>query len=109
MATLRYADTASITDWSFVQESDLEIISAPIDGLCLNYYQPDLVGAATPPRDDPHGPYPGGENVAWHRAPGPRTDMDWPIDPSGLEEVLRRSLARLHRTPRPSNLPGARS
>jgi beta-glucosidase len=83
-------DLAEITDWSFVRPGDLEIIGAPIDGLGLNYYQPDLVGTANPPRDDPHGPYPTGERVAWHRTPGPRTDMDWPIDPSGLEEVLLR-------------------
>ncbi|WP_239123939.1 GH1 family beta-glucosidase [Rhizocola hellebori] len=84
------ADTAQTSDWSFVREGDLEIIGAPIDGLGLNYYQPDLVSAANPPRDDPHGPYPTGDRVTWHRAEGPRTDMDWPIDPSGLEEILLR-------------------
>jgi beta-glucosidase len=84
------ADTAEITDWSFVQSGDLELISAPLDGLGLNYYQPDLVGAADPVRDDPNGPYPTGEHVAWHQTEGPRTDMDWPIDPTGLEDVLLR-------------------
>ncbi len=83
-------DTSEITDWSFVRDGDLAIISAPIDGLGLNYYQPDLVSAANPPRDEPHGPYPTGEKVQWHRIPGPRTEMDWPIDPSGLEEILLR-------------------
>ncbi|HCT77046.1 MAG TPA: beta-glucosidase [Micromonosporaceae bacterium] len=84
------ADTAEISDWSFVQDGDLETIHQPLDALGLNYYQPDLVGAAVPERVDPHGPYPTGEKVAWHRHPVPHTDMDWPIDPSGLEEILLR-------------------
>jgi beta-glucosidase len=83
-------DTREITDWGFVRPGDLDVINAPIDALGLNYYQPDLVGAANPERHDPRGAYPHGGKVLWHRAPGPRTDMDWPIDPSGLEEILLR-------------------
>ena len=40
------ADTAAVTDWAFVRAGDLATISAPIDALGVNYYQPDLVGAA---------------------------------------------------------------
>ena len=38
-------DTREISDWSFVQPGDLEIISRPIDLLGVNYYQPNLVRA----------------------------------------------------------------
>ena len=38
------AFTSGATDWSFVQDGDLEIISAPIDVLGVNFYNPGLVG-----------------------------------------------------------------
>ncbi len=39
--------TAAFTDWSFVQDGDLEIISAPLDALGLNYYSTATVRAGT--------------------------------------------------------------
>ena len=67
------ADTAEITDWSFVRGGDREIIGAPINELGLNYYQPDLVSAANPPRDEPHGPYRTATgHLASHRRPAHR-------------------------------------
>jgi beta-glucosidase len=84
------ADTAGITDWSFVRDGDLAAIGAPIDALCLNYYQPDLVGAAEPGGSDPATPYPAAERVAFHSYPGPVTAMGWAIEPTGLRDVLLR-------------------
>ncbi len=83
-------DTKTISDWAHVQETDLQIISQKIDGLGLNYYQPDLVGAAEPGTGETDGPYPNNDKVKWHRVSGPRTEMDWPVDPTGLEEILLR-------------------
>ncbi|WP_143664196.1 family 1 glycosylhydrolase, partial [Streptomyces murinus] len=40
------ADTASVTDWSFVQDGDLAAAKAPLNALGLNYYTPALVSAA---------------------------------------------------------------
>jgi beta-glucosidase len=80
------ADTAWLTDWSFVADGDLAIISEPVDALCVNYYQPDLVGAGA----GPHRPYPTGGTVTFHAPPGPVTAMGWAIDPSGLREMLLR-------------------
>ena len=37
------ADTAAVTDWSFVRAGDLAAIAAPIDLLGVNYYTPTLV------------------------------------------------------------------
>jgi beta-glucosidase len=86
------ADTAAVTDWSFVRPGDLEMINAPIDVVGANYYQPDLVGAGTEPTCGPW-PFPGSEHVVFHQPPGPVTAMGWTIDPTGLRELL----IRLHR------------
>jgi beta-glucosidase len=84
------ADTASVCDWVFLRDGDVEIIGTPIDALGLNYYQPSLVGAAATPAPPGPSPWPACEGVAFHPVPGPVTDMDWPIDPSGLREILLR-------------------
>ncbi|MEU8265243.1 GH1 family beta-glucosidase [Micromonospora sp. NPDC048999] len=92
------ADTASVTDWSVVQDGDLDLIAAPLDALCVNYYQPDLVSAAPDGQHDPHTPYPAAERVAFHPVPGPVTAMGWSIDPSGLRDMLLR-ITRDYGTP----------
>ncbi|MFF9555980.1 GH1 family beta-glucosidase [Streptomyces albus] len=93
------ADTAAVTDWSFVQDGDTALAQQPLDGICLNYYTPNVVSAAPegaePERQDGHGasahsPWPGADRVAFHRQPGEQTAMGWSIDPSGLTELLLR-------------------
>jgi beta-glucosidase len=84
------ADTAWLTDWSYVQDGDLAVISEPIDALGINYYQPDRVGAAPVDQPGPMDPYPTGGRVAFHPTPGPVTDMGWTVDPTGLHELLVR-------------------
>ncbi|WKK21768.1 GH1 family beta-glucosidase [Streptomyces olivoreticuli] len=92
------ADTAGITDWSFVHDGDPGVIKHPLDSLGINYYAPTVVSAATdnaPPRDGGqgsagHSPWPGADRVAFHRPPGKRTAMDWSVDPTGLHELLMR-------------------
>ncbi|MEV4945325.1 GH1 family beta-glucosidase [Streptomyces sp. NPDC053755] len=82
------ADTAHLTDWSFVQDGDLKTISTPIDSLGVNYYSPSVVAAGT---SETPSPWPGAsERVRFLPAPGPRTAMDWPVDADGLYEVLVR-------------------
>jgi beta-glucosidase len=87
------ADTGAVTDWAFVRDGDLELIGAPIDAIGVNYYQPDLVGAADGTPGQTGSPYPTGELVRHHPTPGPVTDMGWPVDPTGLREVLTRIRA----------------
>jgi beta-glucosidase len=87
------ADTAKITDWSYVRAADLSAISSSIDVLGINYYAPLLVGAGTaPPLDGPPAPsaWPGCADIAFHELAGPLTDMGWPIDANGLVEILTR-------------------
>ncbi|MFD8529710.1 GH1 family beta-glucosidase [Streptosporangium canum] len=76
------------TDWSFVEDGDLEIVSQPIDLLGVNYYHPQTVAART---GEPANPvYPGSEGIAFPRPDAPRTAMDWPVQPSGLTDLLVR-------------------
>jgi len=96
------ADTASVTDWAFVQDGDLELVHQPIDALGLNYYSPTVVQAydGSGPRieADGHGDgggsaWPACEDVEFPPQPGPKTDMGWSVDPRGMTELLQR-LAR---------------
>ncbi|MFI2612673.1 GH1 family beta-glucosidase [Kitasatospora sp. NPDC018619] len=99
------ADTEHLVDWpALVHDGDLSVIGRPIDLLGVNYYSPTVV-SALPEGADPgaaseagHGegaqsPFAGCADVLFHRPPGPRTGMGWPIDPSGLSDLL----LRLHR------------
>jgi beta-glucosidase len=94
-----FADTASVTDWSFVRPGDEALIAAPIDVLGVNYYTPSLVagheGPAPVLRADGHrasaaNAWPACESVAFLQPPGSRTAMGWAIDASGLYELLMR-------------------
>lgn len=94
-----FADTAAVSDWSFVQDGDLELIRVPIDLLGVNYYSTGRVQHGTPPVGDgtpgPDGhrssvvsPWVGADNVEWLPQPGPHTAMGWNIEPEGLVDLL---------------------
>jgi beta-glucosidase len=96
------ADTAAVTDWSFVRDGDLAAMAAPIDLLGVNYYTPTLVSGydGSGPRsvqdghgDGPDSAWPGCEAVQFHRPDGPLTAMNWSIDATGLHDLL----VRVHR------------
>ncbi|THG34972.1 beta-glucosidase [Glaciibacter flavus] len=93
------ADTASVTDWSFVRDGDLEAISAvPITLLGVNYYsssrvrlfdESDEVSEDREKALSGPSPWPGvGRQVEFLAEDGPLTEMGWNIDPSGLEDLL---------------------
>ena len=81
--------TAHHTDWSFVRDGDLETISRPIDLLGVNYYNPTWVWNTPGAPESPV--HPGSAGIA-ARAPEDldRTDMGWPIEASGLTDLLVR-------------------
>lgn len=94
-----FADTAAITDWSFVQDGDLELIHVPIDLLGVNYYSTGRVQHGNPPVGDgkpgPDGhrssvvsPWVGADHSEWLPQPGPHTAMGWNIEPQGLVDLL---------------------
>lgn len=80
--------TQHITDWSFVQDGDLETIKQPIDVLGLNWYNPHFYGARTS-EDQVASMSPGLEEVV-EIVPteGEHTEMGWLVDESGLEQML---------------------
>lgn len=93
------ADTASVTDWSFVKDGDLPVIHQAIDVLGVNYYSTVTVqmwdGVSPAQRNDGHKASDGG--TAWPGSDGlvefleqagPHTAMGWNIAPEGLEELL---------------------
>jgi beta-glucosidase len=93
------ADTGHLSDWAFVRSGDLDLVGGSVDTLGVNYYNPTYVAAWDRSKDkeaaDGHKagvgtPWPGADDVEFPRMPGPRTAMDWPIDPKGLTEVLHR-------------------
>jgi beta-glucosidase len=76
---------------ALIADGDLELISAPIDFLGVNYYQPiflragdpaDLRRHETPARCEVPGV------VEYRPAELERTAMGWVVDPSGLHQVL---------------------
>ncbi|MCM3659483.1 GH1 family beta-glucosidase [Georgenia satyanarayanai] len=96
------ADTAAVSDWSFVRDGDVETIRQPIDVLGVNYYSTARVrvwdGVSERLTADGHkgvgaSPWPGAERVEFPPQPGPYTEMGWNIEPAGLTELL----LRLHR------------
>jgi len=89
------ADLAQVSDFGHVREGDLDIISAPLDLLGVNYYSRHVV-AAPVPGEEPQ-PYwrkpsswPGSEDVRFVTRGVPVTEMNWEIDAPGLVETLRR-------------------
>jgi beta-glucosidase len=63
----------------FVHDGDLAVISAPIDGLGVNYYMPTRVSAL------PDSPLPFQmEPISGY----PETAFGWPVVPAGLSELL---------------------
>ncbi|WP_426594726.1 GH1 family beta-glucosidase [Cellulomonas sp. McL0617] len=94
-----FADTEHLTDWSFVQDEDLDIIQVPLAVLGINYYSTGRVRWGTPevgdggPGPDGHrssasSPWVGATNVEFLPQPGPHTAMGWNIEPEGLVNLL---------------------
>ncbi|HEY0260859.1 MAG TPA: GH1 family beta-glucosidase [Lacisediminihabitans sp.] len=86
------ADTRTVTDWSFVCPGDLEIVNQPLDVLGVNYYSTSLVresaASEAQPAGDGASAWPGTGDIEWLEQAGPRTEMGWNVDPSGLVELL---------------------
>ncbi|WP_375401616.1 GH1 family beta-glucosidase [uncultured Amnibacterium sp.] len=100
------ADTAAITDWSFVRADDLQQIHQPLDVLGVNYYssnrvrlRPDDTGSVDSADAVGPSPFPGAEQVQFLPPSGPLTDMGWNIDPAGLSDLLTSLAATYPKLP----------
>jgi beta-glucosidase len=93
------ADTAAVSDWSFVQDGDLATIAVPLSVLGVNYYATNAVRTGLPPvgdgspgpdghRSSAHSPWIGADRVEFVAQPGPTTAMGWNIEPQGLVDLL---------------------
>jgi len=92
-----------------VRDGDLEVISAPIDVLGVNYYhgsavsahaRDDVVGVGQVYPDRPTGsPFVSAEHVTFPSRQLPVTDMGWEVQPWGLRDLLLR-LHKDYRLPR---------
>ncbi|WP_159941298.1 MULTISPECIES: GH1 family beta-glucosidase [unclassified Nocardiopsis] len=89
-------DLAHISDFSFLVDGDLEITSAPMDFLGINYYTPEFVAASAKGLDPAlvsgeGGAWLGAEPEEVHVSQGlPVTHMGWEIDPTGMYDVIMR-------------------
>ncbi|MET8765309.1 GH1 family beta-glucosidase [Lentzea sp. NPDC004782] len=80
-----------------VRDGDLELISAPLDMLGVNYYTEHHVSAE--PGETGPSPWVGVGDHSFPRRDFPRTDMDWEVRPEGLTSVLLRLHAQYPRIP----------
>lgn len=94
-----FADTAAVTDWSFVLDGDLQIAQVPIDVLGINYYSTTRVALwdgvservmADGHGDSPYSPWVAAADIDFLQQPGPYTAMGWNIDPTGMTQLLLR-------------------
>jgi beta-glucosidase len=69
----------------FVLDGDLAVISAPLDGLGVNYYNPMRIAADQPGIPNPMAPLP---FLPVPIAEAPQTGFGWPVVPSGLRDLL---------------------
>jgi beta-glucosidase len=76
-------------DLGHVRDGDERVIAAPLDFLGVNYYRPARVAARARPAAD-WTAWPGDERIEHVAQEGPKTTMDWPVDPTGLREMLGR-------------------
>ncbi|SDJ00695.1 broad-specificity cellobiase [Frankineae bacterium MT45] len=86
-----YADTAELTDWSFVQATDLYNINKRPDLLGVNYYTPAIISAeGSGPEASESTLWPGSHRAYVVPPQGPQTGMGWLIDPPAFTELLLR-------------------
>lgn len=76
--------TRHLSDWSFVADGDAETIRQPLDFLGVNFYNPASVAAGD------GVPFPGTDRAFYREIEGPRTVMEWPIQPEGLTDLVTR-------------------
>jgi beta-glucosidase len=80
-------DTAAVSDHAHLREGDLDVISAPLDNLGVNYYSTQRVA----PREKPEpSAMPGCDTVELLPPEPPLTGIGWEIDPTGLTALLTR-------------------
>jgi beta-glucosidase len=83
------ADTAGVTDWSFVRDNDLKVAATAFDLLGINYYTPLVVAAGPGDRPDPYNPWVGSEDRL-HPVSLQGASIHGLADAAGLRDLLLR-------------------
>jgi beta-glucosidase len=86
------ADLSAHGLFDLAQPGDLELISAPIDFLGVNYYRDYVVSGHGSPEFP--SPWVGSEHVTFPVRDLPLTDSGWEVNPAGLTDLL----VQLHHT-----------
>jgi beta-glucosidase len=75
---------------SLIHDGDMELISAPLDFVGINYYSPFYVKRAAPTDANVQEvPVAGRDDVVMFMPPGmPTTPMGWLVEPEGLYDIL---------------------
>ncbi|WP_165066676.1 GH1 family beta-glucosidase [Marisediminicola senii] len=93
------ADVAHLDFEKHIHAGDLDVISAPIDVLGVNYYHGDAVSGTSSPSEITtaapsirplRSPFPAAENAHTHPRGLPTTAMGWEVQPEGLTRLLHR-------------------
>ncbi len=74
-----------------VRDGDLETIRTPIDHIGVNFYNREVIELRTPEEvaaADRPSPYVGCDDVRPAEQTGPLTDIGWPVDATGLRDLL---------------------
>ncbi|MDR2996584.1 MAG: family 1 glycosylhydrolase, partial [Microbacterium sp.] len=104
---IREVDADAIARWqAAVHDGDLDVISAPLDALGINYYHGELLSGHPQqdgPANGPHetegqqrqtkSPFPADAGIHWVERGLPRTGMGWEVQPEGLTRLLQRVAA----------------
>lgn len=99
--------TSSITDWSCVQDGDLDLIHQQLDVLGINYYTTTTVrrthsgdiGLSGGHGETGHSPWVGCSDVTFLPPSGSVTAMGWGVEPAGMTELLLDVSARYPQLP----------
>jgi beta-glucosidase len=83
------ADTAGVTDWSFVRDNDLKVAATAFDLLGINYYTPLVVAAGPGEEPDPYNPWIGSEDRL-HSVRLQGASIHGLADAHGLRDLLLR-------------------
>ena len=94
--------TAQFTDWRFVNEEDLKLVSEPLDFLGINYYTPNRIEPGDEQGEFIVGQdsevYPGTGNVKFVSRE-PKSLMGWEVRPESLTNTIRATAKALPNTP----------
>jgi beta-glucosidase len=81
---------AARVDLGHVHDGDLEVISAPLDLLGVNFYRPTLIAARSEPAPEGWVNWPGDEMIEAVPQETEHTAMGWPVVPEAFENLLLR-------------------